>query len=72
MLAVEHVQETLNLNKPTYVGFSILDLSKTLMYDFHYGFIKKKYGDKAKLLFTDTEVVLSNTNRRFLQRHVQT
>ena len=41
------------LNKPVYVGFTVLELSKWLMYDSHYNFIKKHF--HAELLFTDTE-----------------
>ena len=55
LVAVHKIKETLTMNRPAYIGMCILDLSKTLMYDFHYNYIKHKYGDKAKLLFTDTD-----------------
>ena len=57
LVAVHKIKETLTLNRPAYVGMCILDLSKTLMYDFHYNYIKAKYGNKAKLLFTDTDIL---------------
>ena len=40
-------------NKPIYVGFAVLELSKWEMHDFHYNFIKKNFN--AELLFTDTD-----------------
>ena len=55
LVAVHKIKETLTLNRPAFVGMCILDLSKTLMYNFHYNYIKEKYGAKAKLLFTDTD-----------------
>ena len=43
------------MNKPIYLGMLILDISKTLMYEFWYDYRKPKYGDKVKLCYTDTD-----------------
>ena len=42
-------------NRPMIVGAAILDISKTLIYDFHYNHVQKRYGKDASLLFTDTD-----------------
>ena len=55
LIAIHMKRIKLEYNKPIYLGMCKLDLSKTLMYEFHYDYIKKNYSDRAKLLFTDTD-----------------
>ena len=52
-VAIHEIKPVLTLNKPVYVWFTVLELSKQLMYEFRYNFIKKKFD--AELLFTDTD-----------------
>ena len=55
LMAVHRVKETLTLNRPAYVGMCILDLSKMLMYDFHYNYIKRSMTielDSCSLILT--------------------
>ena len=55
LFAVEMGKTEIKMNKPVYLGQAILDLSKTLMYEFHYDFMRPKYGSKVKLCYVDTD-----------------
>ena len=54
LMAIEMKNIRVKMAKPLYLGMSILDITKTLMYEFWYGYINPKYGDRAKLCYTDT------------------
>ena len=55
LLAIEMKKTKVKMNKPVYLGMSILDISKTLMYEFWYDYIKPKYQDRAKLCYMNTD-----------------
>ena len=55
LLAIEMRKTKVKMNKPVYLGLSILDISKTLMYKFWYDYMKPKYGDNVKLCYTDAD-----------------
>ena len=55
LVAVKQLKKSVKLDKPIYVGLTVLDLSKLHMYKFHYDYMLEKYGNKATLLFTDTD-----------------
>lgn len=55
LVGVEKTRTTTNLNKPIYLGFSILELSKLHMYKFYYDVLKPRYGAKIRLAYTDTD-----------------
>ena len=55
LLAIEMRKTPRLMNKPVYLGLLILDLSKTVMYEFWYGYGKPKHGENAKLCYIDTD-----------------
>ena len=57
-MAIEMKMIRVKMTKPLYLGMSILDISKILMYKFWYDYIKPKYGDRAKLCQTDTDTFI--------------
>ena len=58
LAALQMYKSKLRLNRPVYVGMSILDLNKHLMHDFYYNNLKVQYGDRSNLLYTDTDSLL--------------
>ena len=55
LIAVHRMRSCVLLNKPVYIGLAVLDLSKLMMSNYWYGEMKPRYGDKARLLYTDTD-----------------
>ena len=55
LMAIEMKKIRVKMAKPLYLGMSILDISKTLMYEFWYDYINPKYGDRAKICYADTD-----------------
>ena len=55
VLAIEMKKTKVKMNKPIYLGLSILEISKILMYEFSYDYMKPKYGDNVKLCYMDTD-----------------
>ena len=72
LVAIEMKKTSVKITKPLYLGMSILDISKTLMYKFWYDYIKPKYGDRAKLCYTDTNsFVIDIKTKDFFGRYFQ-
>ena len=60
LLAIEMKKIKLKMNKPLYLGLSILEISKTLMYEFWYDYVKPKYQGNGKLCYMDTDNFIIN------------
>ena len=57
---IEMKKVKVKINKPIYLGLSILEISKIIMYEFSHDYVKKKYGDVVKLCYTDADSLVMN------------
>ena len=73
LLAIEMEKTETLMNKPVYLGLSILELSKILMYEIWYDYVKPKYGKKAKLCYMDIDsfIVCIKTDTKILQKKLK-
>ena len=58
------------MNKPIYLGLSILDISKILMYEFWYDYMKPKYGNDVKLCYMDTDSFVMNLKTNYFYKDI--
>ena len=58
LMACEMGKIQILMNKPVYLGNAVLDLSKIVMYEFHYDYIKPKYGKNSQLCYMDTDSLI--------------
>ena len=61
LFAVEMRKTEITMNKPVYLGQASLELSKTLMFEFHYNYMRPKYGSKVNLCYMDTDSFVYET-----------
>ena len=70
LLVMEMRKTEVRMNKPIYLGQAILDLTKTLMYEFWYGYIKSKFGDKARLSYMDTDSFVMYIKTEYFYQYI--
>ena len=70
LLPIEMGKTQILMNKPVYLGLSILDLSKTVMNEFWYDYVKPKYGENAKLCYMDTHSFIAHVKRNDIYKDI--
>ena len=70
LLAIEMKKPQIYMNKPAYLGFSILELNKILMYEFWYNYVKSAYGEKAKLCYMNTDRFILYIKQLYIKQYL--
>ena len=70
LLVIEMKKTKVKMNKPVYLGLSILEISKTLMYEFWYDYMKPKYGDNVKLCYMDTDSFIMHIKTEDVYKYI--
>ena len=71
LLVIDMAKTQMLMNQPVYLGLSILDLCRTVMYEFWYDYIKPKYGENAKLWYMDTDRFIVHVRQMIFRKTLQ-